>query len=168
MKWMKSEANHRLKIQSVIFLLVVSPALLIGAYYYYQNGKHQTQIKMHSELQAIGHAKSKQLSGWLKERLSEATFFSSVSPYPIYIKKIAEGNAQEEQLFRTALNQIVTEGRYENIFLINNMGEILFSLDTAFNSIDPASLAFYSEGFHTGNITVIDFYFCPFTRKNPF
>jgi len=162
---MNPEANHRLKVQLIIVLMVVSAALLLGAYYYYQSEKHRTRIKMHRELQAIGHAKSKQTSQWLKERLSEATFFSSVYPYPRYIEKIIEGNSEEEKLFRDALNQIVTEERYENILLIDNQGEVHFSLDSTYCHLDPASVAHYLEVIHTGEITVNQFHFCPLHKK---
>lgn len=158
-------SNRKLKLQLTFALLVISAVLLFSAYYYYQHERQQTRLKVHNELNAIGQLKSKQIGQWMKERLSEVRFFSSVFPYPRYIEGLIRGNQEDERLYRGALNRIVTEKRYENIFIVDSVGNILFSLDRTFHSVSNEELTQFSDVFRTGQIEVREFYYCQLHRK---
>ncbi|MEL7586865.1 MAG: PAS domain S-box protein [Prolixibacteraceae bacterium] len=160
---MKTITPGNLRLQLIALVIVVSIGILLSGRSYYNNQKKKTQNEKYIELQAISQLKANQLSQWYKERLSEASFFSSSLPNTgfstIRIPK------EEELLLRNSLARIMTNKRYENIFILNKKGQLLFSVIPGFVFNHPSTASHSNEVFVTRKITVFDFYFCETDKK---
>jgi PAS domain S-box-containing protein len=154
-----------LKNQLIIFGIAVSMFILLAGHFYFRQQKRETQEEKYNELRAIGQLKSNQLSQWYQERLSEANFFSASLPYTHYAKSIVERKSNEENLFRDALSRIMTNKRYENIYLLNENGQLLFSVLPDFIFEEATTATWAKKVFQTGTNIVRDFYFCEIHQK---
>lgn len=156
----------RNKLQHIIIALVIGVILSLSGYNYYQNDKEIHKLEKQNELQAVNNLKSDQLSFWLDERLSEATFFTTNYPYPNTIKEIIlSDDIEQEKAYSVALSRIMTNKRYENIFILDSEGNIAFSLDANFKDIDPVTSQFAAQAFTKGEISIKDFYYCQTHQK---
>jgi PAS domain S-box-containing protein len=152
--------SRKLRIQLTIALVIAGIILIAGAIRVYQISKQQTQQKMYSELNTIGLGKTRQIGHWLKERVSEAKFFTTIAPYPAYLEGVISGEPEKENLYRIALEQFIADWRFENIYIINKEGEIIFSIDTTYSSISEESASYFAGVFHSGEIVIKEFYYC--------
>jgi len=157
---METGIFKNLKNQLIIFGIVVSMFILLSGHFYFRQQKRETQEEKYNELRAIGQLKSNQLSQWYQERLSEANFFSTGLPYTQYAKSITERKSNEENLFRDALSRIMTNKRYENIYLLDEKGKLLFSVLPDFIFEEATTATWAKKVFQRGTIIVRDFYFC--------
>jgi PAS domain S-box-containing protein len=158
---MKVNARIITRLQLSGIIILISVLLLISGYYYNQNEKKHHTNKKYDELNAIGKLKADQLSLWIRERLDEVDFFSSKYPYPKYIKGIMSNNNEDEKNYRNILSLVLTDNRYQNIYILDSAGNIVFSVNPNFNSMDSVTVHYSSEVFRTGEITLKDFYYCP-------
>lgn len=160
---MKARRSENLKLQLIALTMVVSIGILLAGRSYFKNQKQQTKNEKYIELEAISQLKADQLSQWHKERLSEVIFFSSNLTHtrfsPASIPK------KEEFLLRSSLSRILTNKRYENIFILNKRGQVLFSVDPGFTLIDSLTVRNSQTVLATREITVFDFYFCESHQK---
>jgi len=163
---MKTITSRSLKLQLAALVMIVSTGIVLSGKLYYDNQKKKTKNEKYIELQAISQLKANQLSQWYKERLSEVSFFSSSLPGTgfshIHIPK------QEELLLRNSLARIMTNKRYENIFILNKKGELLFSVIPEFIFDDPATINHSNTVLTTRKITLFDFQFCEKHQKAHF
>lgn len=157
--------QNRTKIQITVITLLISFGLLLAGYFYYQKEKRNHVSQKFNELQTVSSLKADQLSLWLEERHSEVNFFSANNPYPEIIKSILNENAEKEEDFRNALSRIMTNNRYENIYIVDSLGNIVFSLDTNFTIVDQVTKEYVSEVFENEKIVIKDFYFCQTHQK---
>ncbi|MDD4227562.1 MAG: PAS domain S-box protein [Mariniphaga sp.] len=156
---MKPISGQKLKFQLSVFIMVISLILVSGAFYFFQQQKQRIQREKYNELHAIGRLKSEQLTQWLKERFSEASFFTSNQPYGHYIAGILSDNVEAERLYHGALSGIMTDKRYANIIIVNDKQELVFSFNPA-SEIDPITIENAASVFRSGRITIRDFYYC--------
>jgi PAS domain S-box-containing protein len=112
------------------------------------------------ELSAVSVLKVAQLTQWYRERTSEARFFTTSIPYSSYTQQIEKGDPEAERSYRNALRLIMTDGRYENIFMINKKGELLFSVVPEYNYSESESKLVVEKVFQSGLIMFTDFYYC--------
>ena len=162
---MKINAAIFQKHQQILIICILSIVALLYGPYHYRDEKKETQQEEYHELQAIAKLKSEQLVQWHKERLSEANFFSGGQPYKQFIKDITEGKKEEEVLLRNSLQKIMNNNRYENIFLLDEKGKLLFSVLPDSGLIDSTTKVHSGEIFRLKNIMVQDFYYCKFHKK---
>ena len=157
--------NRKLRIQLTLALVIAAIILVAGAIRVYHRSKQQTQLKMYSELNTIGLGKTRQISHWLKERQSEAQFFTTVSPYTEYLIGLIAGDPEKERLYRIVLEQFISDWRFDNIFLVNKKGEVIFSIDSTFTTVSSDAAAYFSGVFDTGRMVIKEFYYCSLHSK---
>lgn len=150
----------KIKLQLAGIIILLSIILVFSGYYYYQQEKQHHKKEKYNELAAVGKLKADQISNWLSERMSEATFFSTSTPYPQYIGRMVAGDKESERLYKSILSRIMPEKRYQNIYILDANADLVFSYYPGFNQVDPVTKGFASEVFTTGNIVIQDFYYC--------
>lgn len=157
---MKIPITIRSKFTIVIVATVMTFLLVIAGFFYFNYEKRIIKSEKHNELRAIANLKTSQLISWQRERISEAIFFTKNSPYDDYVKKIIDGQTEYANILRKTLVHIMTNNRYENIFLISENRELIFSVDEDFVLLDSATLNFAKKVINTGQIFTTDFYYC--------
>jgi len=157
---MKFNSNRLLNGQLIGLIAMMSIAFTIANIYYYKHETIVVQNDKHNELQSIANLKSKQLTQWHKERLSEVNFFSRSEPQAHYINEILDGKRGTVKALRESLLRIMTNQRYSDIFLLNKKGTIVFSVLSIKTIKDTSILVFSNEVFKTRKIKVSDFYYC--------
>lgn len=151
--------------QQISFLLFVAIFLISGsAYLYYKDEKKFALHDANATLRAISVLKVNELNQWKRERMSEARFFTAEIPYSVYVREIKEGNKIAEDRMRTHLLRIMSDGRYDNIYIMDLSGKISFSVykDTTH---DESILKYTNEAFRTRSIITRDFYYCDIHKK---
>jgi PAS domain S-box-containing protein len=148
------------KLQFIVAVGVVSILIVFGAMFYYRVERNTIRNEKYIELKAIANLKVNQIEQWHKERLSEAQFFSLNEPYVQIATQIVNGNSKQKVLLRKSLSHILTNNRYNNIFMLNKSGELVFSVDTSFTKLDDKSIFFTQKVYDTKNVVFSDFYFC--------
>ena len=148
------------KLFFIILAVIISGTLYHGTRYYYKHQQKELKEKQYEELHSIAQLKANQLTQWYNERLSEVNYFSSNNPYRGYILEIIEGNRDSEEELRQSLVQIMTNQRYNNIFVIDDKDDLLFSIDPGFELIDTLTVSYCRMVFESGGIVIPDFYYC--------
>lgn len=148
------------KLQLFLLVGIVSLFVTTGGILFYNSERNQIRNEKYNELKAIADLKVNQIEQWYVERLSEAQFFSENEPYIEIAKQVVKGNSDQKLLLRKSLSHILTNKRYSNIFIVNKMGELVFSVDTTFTTLDTHSISFTQKAYETKNVTFSDFYYC--------
>jgi PAS domain S-box-containing protein len=140
--------------------------VLIVAYYNFRHQKQFICVEKHNQLRTISELKINQLTQWYKERLSEVKFFSSNAPYALYVKEILQGNKTSVSKYREALLYIMSGNRYQNIILLSEKEELIYStVEAENNTVDSAMKSLFEQVRLTRNIVVSDFYYCNTHQK---
>ena len=134
--------------------------VLIAAFFHFRHQKQFIRVESHNQLQAISELKINQLTQWYKERLSEAHFFSTNAPYNSYIEDIIYGNQNSESDFREALLHIMSGNRYDNVILLSEKGDLVYSTVNSNSEVYSSTEDLLNRARVTGNIVVSDFYLC--------
>jgi PAS domain S-box-containing protein len=143
-----------------LVVLICSIIIFFG-YTYHIREREMAREERSIELSAVSVLKVAQLTQWYKERASEARFFTTSPPYSLYAQQIVNGDPEADKSYRNALLLIMTDGRYENIFMINKNGEMLFSVVQGYQFTETESKLVANKVFQSGNIMFTEFYFCP-------
>jgi len=162
---MEINSQNRNKLQLLIITFSISFILLFAGYYYYQKEKKNHQSEKYKELHAVSILKADQLAIWLRERQSEVNFFSANKPYPDLIQGILLNKAEQKEEFSNALSRIMTNKRYENIYVLDSVGNLIFSQDSNYTLVDQVTKGFASTVFVNGEIAIKDFYYCQTHQK---
>ena len=162
---MKQHPMREWKARLTLAAVVISIATVVAGILYYRAEKRETQEQRYQELHAIATLKVNQLTQWHRERFSEARFFTGSEPFNAFANELLAGDTTNHDEFRESLKRIMTDGRYENIVLLNNMGEVVFSVDTEVKSEDPKTIQLASQAIVSGEITIQDIYFCEVHQK---
>lgn len=157
---MKQHPLREWKARLIVAAVLISVATILTGILYYRQEKRETQEQKHQELHAIAMLKVNQLTQWHRERFSEARFFTVNEPFNTFGNELLRGDTTNHEAFRESLKHIMTDGRYENISLLNKKGEVVFSVDPKVKSEDPATLPLALQAIETGEITIHDIYFC--------
>jgi hypothetical protein len=161
MKNSKSHSSNN-TIKFFITLLIAVLLLIFSALAYYNYEERVIKNQKYSELKAIAQLKKHQLIKWRTERLSEAAFFPSQQLLIENTKKLIENRdykPAKDYLYST-LNNLKINHSYQNIFICSFDNEILYSLDSGFNTLDTSELKEMKEVFETKEIIIKDFYYC--------
>jgi PAS domain S-box-containing protein len=162
---MKTSTQTNFKYRLIGLVVIVSGILTFTGFYYFRQEKKSTQNSTYNQLQSVSRLKSNQLYQWHKERFSEALFFSSNLPYTTYAKEITQGNNNAAKYLRSSLERIMTNGRYENIFMIDREGRLVFSTIPEYVLNDSMVLDNVKKALHTNKLVVRDFYYCDIHKK---
>lgn len=142
---------------NVLLVLILSA----GGYFYYKYEEKRIYKDVCKELSTISKLKSEQIVIWRNERISEAKYFPNnltVIKNVEILLRFQDTQAVSE-LART-LTTIKTNHLYENIFITNTTGKIIFSIDSAFTHIDKI---FFDEAYKvvdSKEILFSDFKYC--------
>lgn len=140
--------------------------LILLASFHFKHQKYFIRKEKHSQLSAISELKINQLTQWYKERLSEAHFFASSSPYTTYINNILHGNPEAEAEYRKALLHIISGKRYQNIALLTANGNHIYSaVEDKPVIVDSVVAELLDRVRRLRKIEVSDFYICPQHNK---
>lgn len=157
---MDTTAGKNFKLQLIGLSILISLALVFACYFYYTHEKKIIKSEKHDNLRAISEIKVTQLIQWHKERLSEANFFTSTEPNVIYARGIVKGNKSDTSRYKDNLLHIMSNNRYENIFMLDNIGNAIFSVINLNEPIDSLTIVHSKNVFNKGAIYLRDFYFC--------
>lgn len=150
----------------VAFMATVVVIVSAGGYLIYKSERKRAQKDEYTALSAITKLKSNQLIQWRRERLSEARFFTRVTPNDVYTNEILKGNKVAYSRLQHSLRQIMTEGRYENIFIIDSTGKELFKVYNLPTGKFNSELSTYVKRvYNKGQIVIRDFYYCTIHKK---
>jgi len=138
----------------IAFTLLV---IILSTLFYLKERKH-IEEETYAHLRDITRGTLTHLEQWRLERLSEAKFFSSVVPFDETTGGIIKGNSGAVVSFRRMLSHIMTNERYENIFLISPEGKLLFSYNDGFESPEEVTLYFSREVLERKEILFNDFF----------
>ncbi len=134
-----------LKKGHVISLFVlISLLVAVGAYFYASSEEQTVQHNVRDRLKSIAELKVSQISGWIKERKSDAATFSQ-DPFIISeLQKLlsSKDNIQYEKNLRKIMYLINTSSIYNNIMIANNKGKLLVELNSKQNRIDSTTKSF--------------------------
>ncbi|MDA3941989.1 MAG: PAS domain S-box protein [Bacteroidetes bacterium] len=156
-----SAENHRKLHLALIFLVIIVASLIaLSGVYYFQFEKKQTQETSYNELQAVAKLKINQLKQWHKERMSEAFFFSRSYPYNAYSNRIVSGDTTAKFLLRDALKHILSDNRYDNIFILDSEENIVFAAINDVVFVDNKTRETASSVKESALIMMRDLYYC--------
>ena len=153
---MDASSKSTTKLQLIVIISILSFILFFAVFKYYQQEKAVNKRVKYTAIHAKSKFKADQLSVWLKERMSEVSFFSSNNSYPEYIQQMILGNSGDMQNYRNALAQIFKDNRFQNIYVLDPHGKLVFSYDTTFTHIEPATLIDAKNAIQKGEILIQD------------
>lgn len=145
--------------------VALSIILILGGILYYKEERKKTQTEKYNELNAIAKLKIEQIGQWRKERLSEVVFFSQNEIIVNGVKSLSKGELKAKKTIEKELIHILSNKRYENIFLINPKGLLVFTIDPTFNVVDSSTIKLEQNVSKTKKITFSDFYKCSSHKK---
>jgi PAS domain S-box-containing protein len=161
---MRLKTNKLSRLQLSGILLATILILIIMGIVYYIKEKQLTEDKQYNILESVAELKAEQISQWYRDRIAEATYYSSDLP----VTHSQQGSGSNIQinysLLNTLLLKVMQEHRYENIMLLDTNGKLLFSV-MEFYQHDADAVKSAREVFKTGKITINDFYYCEMHRK---
>jgi PAS domain S-box-containing protein len=156
---------NKIAFKFTIVALAVSILFIFVAYNYYSNEKKRVEESKHGELSAIGKLKTDQYIQWHQERLSEAHFFSKTPSFVAAASAICEGDSGSSESLRQSLLHIMTNNRYENIFILDTAFQPIFSAVPAKLTLDSTSVEHCKQVFTTGQLSTRDYFYCPIHKS---
>jgi hypothetical protein len=149
-----------MKIRFIVILTFYTFLIIFIASYYLKLQQREIKSERYNYLKAIAELKTNQLVKWQTERLSEVIFFSNNKPLIQSIFKLMSGDANSEEYIRISLAHIQSNNRYENIFILNPTGEIVFNLDRNLSFVETTTLSMSKKTIENLEINFTDFYKC--------
>lgn len=157
--------KNKIKFQLFLISVVASIIVILVGYLYYIDEKGKTLTEKYNEIKAISQLKSVQLSQWQKERMSEVKFFTSDQPFIEYISRIIKGEDEFKDKYRRSLMKIMSDKRYENIFMVGEKGDLIFSVNDTKVEIDSTLKLYVERIFNTKEILIRDLYYSNLSNK---
>jgi PAS domain S-box-containing protein len=158
----KKNENPVKKWQITIFIIFLTLLIIAGGYTYYVSEQTHIRKEKHQEIMAVSRLKIEQIVQWLKERKSEAEFFSN-NPTLMHNTGIILQNKDDKNgiSYLTArLEPILRNHFYENIFITDSSGKVFFSLRPLEEKVDSNTLHFIKLSASKKQILNTDFYYC--------
>lgn len=157
--WLQNKLG--IKTQLILLVSAIGIVFSIAGFRYYRYDYNTTRTEKFTNLQAIADLKAEQLIQWHKERKSEATFFTTISPNIEIAREIAFGDFHNASFYKESLQQIMTNNRYQNIFMLSANQHIIFSVYTESEIIvDSITFHYFKKVFQERKIQFTDFYYC--------
>jgi PAS domain S-box-containing protein len=149
------------KWRLILLFCILSLLIVSGSYFFYRNEEIKIRDEEYKDLNAIGELKINEITQWVKERSSEAQYFSGNS---IFIKNTEQllsdkNNVLVKDYFFSNLFIIKKNHNYENIFIVTRKGNIIFSLDTTLGQVDSLTFKFIKDVTFSKKVVFSDFYF---------
>lgn len=144
----------RLMIVAVIFAILI----VLSGIVYYKFEKKKTQVAKYDDLTAIAKLKIDEIVQWKKERLSEAIFFSHNENVINQTIRLLHGNTDACKLISKEIVHILSNKRYENVFIIDTNGTVVYTIDSTFRVIDDFTLDLAHKAIKSKDIVFSDFF----------
>ena len=143
----------------VLFIGIVFSAI---GYYLYKTESIEIRKEKYAYLDAIANLKVDQLTKWKTERLSEAKFFPTMGKFiKSTITLSSDINNKESKDFLTqTLLPIKERHSYQNLFVTDLNGKVLFTLDPDVDKIDSITFINLKQAVTKDSIIFMDFYQC--------
>lgn len=145
-----------------VFLLIgiLSVLVTVFASYYFAFEKQSIQNAKYSELKAIASLKVSHIVNWNKERMADIKVFSNS---PFFVKSVKKwigsnlsSSLRSELIKRMSL--ITEDSVYSNIVLTDAQGNLLLTVDSKFNKVDPLQSAIINRVVKEKKIINTDLY----------
>jgi len=151
----------------IIIIGLVIVFLIAGSRLYYNNERNRVRRDNIVELQTISDFKIREINHWRAERLSEAQFFPGEKIFIEHTKKLLSNvnYTSTKQYFYETLIPIKKNHLYENLFITDTEGKILYSLDSELTKTDSVVLSGIKNAASEHKIVYTDFYFCKVHKK---
>jgi PAS domain S-box-containing protein len=152
------KAINKLKI----FLIIVAASLILFmlAFFYYKSESESIIKEKHEFLSAITNLKLDEVVKWREQRISDARFLPTIGKFIKYTASLKsnKNNSEAEQYFSNALLQFKEKGYYDNVFISDINGEILFSLDKNFLTIEQERFEEIKSALQRNSVVFGEFY----------
>jgi len=167
---MEINTEKHFKKQIVFLSIIASLVVLLIAFYYYNSQREIIKTETHQDLKAISEMKVAQLVQWRKERLSEAYFFTALSPNKDYAINIAKGSYNDTIKLNQSLGHIMTNDRYRDIYMLDFDGSVIYSKLSEFKNPyqNNQDIVYLKKVFQEKTILIRDFYYCNYHKKIQF
>lgn len=145
------------KLIPLLIIIAAATILIIAAYLIY---KEQTKIafqKKYNKLAEVGNSKASQISRWLNERKSDATFLSRNSNFPQEIEYYLNSGKFDTAHVLSHLEYTVKDHRFSNIIIVNKDKSVVYSIVPNNNQLEKQTLSCLDLSFSFGNLCVTDF-----------
>ena len=147
-----------------LFFIVLFIGIIFSSigYYLYKTESVEIRKEKYTYLDAIANLKVDQLTKWKTERLSEAKFFPTMGKFiKSTITLSSDINNKESKDFLTqTLLPIKERHLYQNLFVTDLNGKILFTLDPDVDKIDSITFINLKQAVTKDSIIFMDFYQC--------
>lgn len=162
---MNSMSPKDYRFQLGVLVIAISLLAMVVGVYYYRHEKRVVISEAYKDLDAIANLKQNQIVQWQRERLSEAVFFSTNESLVKDINRMVSGAKGNYMSVRKPLQHLLSDNRYENIFISDTTGNLIFSLDSTFTIADSITLQFAFDALNRRAIVLSDFYLCPYHNE---
>ena len=146
----------------VCFFVAAAALVSAGGCWFYQQENRAIKRQKYAELHAIAGLKADQIAAWRQERLWDVSLHSK----GVFIRKaIVEwmGNADNDTLkadFIEWLEMVCRHHDYQNAFLADPEGRLLFSLDPRVTHLEPETKALMVQVVASGAAAFGDMFRC--------
>lgn len=149
----------------IVLIVIISGIIIIAGTLYYNNDKNITRNEKYNELKAIANLKINEFLLWQNERISDAKFISNNYRMVYDIENLVSGNLNSKKNIYKEFSRFRDLYGYDNIFILNSSGLLLFTLDSTVNAIDSISLRLAQKAKKLNDVFVGDFYMCSIHEK---
>lgn len=127
----------------IIVSLLISAILVTSAFIYYESKTKEIRHDKNLTLSTINHLKLEQISQWRIEIIGQTRFISTIGQVIRYTDRLIKdrNNKEARDYFYETLQPLKTNHNFENILICNKDGELLYSLDESFSTIDSVTSA---------------------------
>lgn len=155
----------RTDIIGIVFLVILVVTFL--SIYYYDSESDKIDTEKQEYLKAINELKIDQIVQWRKERLSTAQFFPTIGKLIKYTEELRnnKNTIEAKSYFNKSLLPFKLNHYYENIFIAEPNGSILFSLDSTFSLIEESTIQIIKQAVENDSVIFSDFYYHPLDAK---
>ena len=159
----KEMSSSKIKRILVFLFLIIGFLIIAGGYLFYKLERNSIQNQKFEELSEITKLKINQILLWKRERIYDGEYFASND---IFIEKASKllfkhNKNSISDYFSKRLSSIKKDGGYDNIYLITNKGQILFSLTKGISgkNVDPLTTKGIDSAINYNKIVFSDFHF---------
>jgi PAS domain S-box-containing protein len=152
--------GQRVRYLLVILFVIMTVAILVTSYVYYQNYEEHYKLEIDHQLTAISDLKVNELVNWRTERLSDAgTFFHN----PLFSSRVRHlfndtNDAETRGEVRAWLEKELAPNQYDRVYLMDTTGTLRMSVPDTQNPVAATVSRELPRILASGNITVLDFY----------
>lgn len=154
---MKSLNKHRV----IAIMAFATIALILLAVFYYNSESEKIIKEKHDFLKAVSILQLEQIDAWREERVSDASYFTSLEKIISYSVALNKNKKDKEaiQYFTKTLNQFTKNDYSEHFFITDNNEKILFSSDENINEFNQTRIDEIKNAIQKDSVVIGDFYF---------